>query len=134
VAARRKRPALGIAGAALWRRLTTAPAPNQVVEFMPSELTILELACKTADDIAALEATLAGEGVIVSGSKGQLRINGAVPELRLQRAALAKLVQALEVDEDEAKPHQSQASRKASAAAQARWRNHERKQRSKHGA
>lgn len=120
---RSKRPSaptgLGAAGRRLWRQV--------IVEFEgpPHELALLALACHQADDVAALEAVLVADGLVVEGSQGQPRLNGAVTEVRQGRLALAKLLDqlALPVDEEEM-VGRSPTSRKASKAARARWRGH----------
>lgn len=128
-------PRLGAAGAELWQRLTAPPAPGAVLEFTAAELVILEAACRQADDVALLESSLAEAGAVVPGSKKQPKINGALPELRLQRAALARLIKLLALDDaDQSAPAASAAQSKARKAAQARWRNHERREESKHAA
>lgn len=88
-----------------------------------------------ADDVAQLERVLKRDGLVVTGSKGQAKLSGVPSELRLQRAALTRLVRQLEVNESDTETAtMSPASRKAQAAAQARWRNHERRERGKHAA
>jgi len=82
---------LGAAGAALWKRLT-APVDGDELEFSVAELVTLELACRQADDISALEQVLAHDGPTVLGSREQVRLSPIPAELRLQRAALARLV------------------------------------------
>lgn len=109
---------LGEAGSALWCSLTT------VYEFGPHELALLAVACRQADDVAALEALLARDGLVVPGSTGQPRLNAAVTEVRQGRLALSKLLDqlALPADDDDAAPVlRSPASRKAQKAARARW-------------
>src|SRR4051794_5157990 len=66
---------LGAAGAALWRRLLAN------YEFSAEhELVLVELACRQADDLAALEQAVCDAGVMVVGSQGQPRLNAAVIE------------------------------------------------------
>jgi hypothetical protein len=92
--------------------------------FAPRELAIVELAARTADDIADLEAALARDGMVVVGSKGQPRLNGVAVELRMARLALAKLLGDLRLpDEDEgagSKP-MSMAQLRGQRAANTRW-------------
>jgi len=124
---------LGRAGAALWRRLTAPPAAGQSLVWSPGELVVLEQACRTADDVASLERLLKRDGLLVTGSKGQSKLSGVPAELRLQRAALTRLVRQLEVSDSAAEEGpRSAASRRAQAAAQARWRDHQSLGRGKH--
>lgn len=109
---------LGEAGTALWRSLTGA------YELGPHELALLAVACRQADDVAALEEAIARDGLMVTGSTGQPVLNRAVTEVRQGRLALGRLLDqlALPVDDDELAPVlRSPASRKAQKAANARW-------------
>jgi hypothetical protein len=106
---------LGAAGAALWAHTTT----EYLLE--PSEVPMLEAACRQADDVAALEAAIERDGLIVAGSAGQPRLNAAVTEVRQGRIALQKLIGAIAFpnpDPDAA----TLRTRQARAAAHARWR------------
>jgi phage terminase small subunit len=120
---------LGPTGRALWRRLTS-PAPGEELLFSSAERVTLELACRQADDLAALEAQLRIEGLVVIGSKGQSRLSGLPTEIRLQRAALGRLIAALALPEETEEEGLTPAQRKAQRAAQARWlREHQAKAR-----
>jgi len=105
---------LGTAGKALWRRLVSA------FDFAEHELAILEVACHQADDVAALERVIAADGMVVTGSAGQSRLNGAVSEVRQGRLALGKLLGALALPDEEDRPL-SATSKTAQKAANARW-------------
>lgn len=105
---------VGTAGAALWRRLVAA------YDFEVHELSMLEVACRQADDVAALENLIAEQGMTVAGSQGQPRLNAAVAEVRQGRLALGKLLGALALP-DEADRPLTAASRTAQKAANARW-------------
>lgn len=76
---------LGPEGRRLWTSV--------LAEFDASaaELVLLAAAARQADDIATLEAGLR-DGFVVAGSKGQLRLSGAVTEVRQGRLALARLI------------------------------------------
>lgn len=133
-AARRTPAGLGTAGRALWSRLTADPAPGERIIFSAAELVTLEMAARSADLVADLEALLGADGLVVTGSKGQPKLSGAVAELRLQRAALARLVGQLAIPEDGEDEGMLPAQRKAQRAAQARWQRQARRRGSKHGA
>lgn len=106
------------AGRRLWRQV--------VADFdgSPHELALLALACRQADDVAALEDLIASDGLVVEGSAGQPRLNAAVTEVRQGRLALAKLLDQLALPADDDRAGRSPASRKAQKAARARWRGH----------
>jgi hypothetical protein len=106
---------LGEAGGALWSSLAGA------FEFGPHELAVLAVACRQADDVAALESLLGRDGLIVAGSAGQPRLNAAVTEVRQGRLALAKLLDQLAIPEDDAQVGRSSSSRRAQRAARIRW-------------
>jgi hypothetical protein len=77
---------LARAGAALWRSILSD------FELDKRELAILEQACRQADDIAGLDALIVDEGRMITGSRGQTRLAGAVTEVRQGRLALGKLL------------------------------------------
>lgn len=105
---------LGDAGRALWRRLVG------VFEFAEHELALLEVACRQADDVAALEALIREQGLVVEGSAGQQRLSAAVTEVRQGRLALAKILGALALPDENDKP-MTESARRAQHAARARW-------------
>jgi hypothetical protein len=105
---------LGPAGTALWKRLVS------VYDFEPRELVIVELACRQASDIAALDRAIKADGVIVLGSKGQPRLAQAVVEVRQCRLALARLLGELALQAEDAKPSTARSER-AQRAANSRW-------------
>jgi hypothetical protein len=80
----------------------------------------LGLAAAQADDIAALEAGLAEDGLWVAGSMGQPRLHPAVSELRQARVALARLLGDLPLPNEAQDPETARAHR-ARRAANARW-------------
>jgi hypothetical protein len=112
---------LGAAGAALWKRLT-APVDGDELEFSVAELVTLELACRQAEDIAGLEKVLANDGPTVLGSRGQVRLSPIPAELRLQRAALARLVALLAIPDGDEDVGLAPTAFRAQRAADARWR------------
>lgn len=115
---------LGPAGRALWRNVTAD------FDFGASELAVLAAACRQADDVALLEAAIVADGVTVTGSQGQPRLNAALTEVRQGRLALAKLLGALALpDEDDDRPmtaSQRRAQKAGRAAARNRRARHER--------
>jgi hypothetical protein len=82
---------LAVAGRALWRSLVA------VYEFDPRELLVLRAAAAQADLVAQLEEVLASDGLVVPGSKGQLRLSAVAAELRQSRLALSRLLSDLAI-------------------------------------
>jgi P27 family predicted phage terminase small subunit len=104
------------AGRALWRA--------QLSEFeasSPAELALLEQACLTVDELAAMKTDLAEMGLVVSGSTGQPRINPLVSAIAAHRKLLDQLVVSLGIP----LPSETVGRRRSAAAKQsadARWR------------
>jgi hypothetical protein len=73
-------------------------------------LTLLEETCSTLDLIERIEANVADQPLIVSGSTGQQRSNPLLGELRQQRQALSRLIVALGA-EDQAETFQQRQTR-----------------------
>lgn len=116
---------LGRHGRKLWAAMVDK------YDFDPWELPIVESCARQRDDIALLEAHLAENGILTSGSTGQVRLDQAVTEVRLARRALASLLSTLKIPEDvEAGNPPAKAldwkGRRAQGAARTRWRNHRR--------
>jgi len=82
-------PGLEPPGRRLWRAVTRG------FELRPDELTLLEAACRLADEIAVLEAGLVGAPALVAGSAGQERVNPLYGEVRSHRLALGRLLAGL---------------------------------------
>ena len=111
---------LGVAGTALWTRIVAdLEAPWR---FDERELALLEEAGKTADDIAALDESIAAEGRTVTGSRNQPVLHPAVTEVRQLRALLLRLVSPLTLtDPMEVSASGTPAQERARRAAGARW-------------
>ena len=105
---------LGPAGRALWRSITGPFEPDE------RELQILTLACRQVDDVAALEALIARDGMVVEGSRGQLRLNSLVTEARQGRHEIANLLDKLNLPDADDRPMSGQ-SQRAKRAADIRW-------------
>jgi hypothetical protein len=63
----------------------------------PAWLQTFELACSALDTVEQLEALVASDGLVTTGSKGQVTVHPAVQELRYQRVAAARLVNLLSI-------------------------------------
>jgi Phage terminase, small subunit len=61
----------------------------------PAWVEVFEIACSVLDTVQQLEALLASDGLVTTGSKQQTVIHPAVVELRHQRQAYARLVSQL---------------------------------------
>jgi len=98
-------------------------------ELTAKELELLALASRQRDEIARVEAALDGDGVVIAGSKGQPRLNGALAELRQMRLAVAKLLGEIDAPGPEDVPTRAGTARsqRASHAARARWAEVERR-------
>lgn len=73
-------------------RETYLQALGEGEEYDELEVALLGLAQAQANDIAALEVLLAEQGMTVEGSKGQLRLNPIVSELRQARRSLSLIL------------------------------------------
>ncbi len=104
--------------AAAGRRLWGAVCADYTLEV--AELAVLALACRQADDVAALEVAVKADGMMVAGAAGQRRLNAAVGELRQSRATLARLLGQLALPREDERP-MTAAQERASRAARARW-------------
>lgn len=109
---------LGRAGERLWHRIVGA-LPSDL-EFDEREEHLLWLACAQTDDLAALDAAVERDGVVVRGSAGQPRLNAAVTEARQARIAIARLLADLPLPNEREAP-ESLATQRARRAAEARW-------------
>jgi uncharacterized protein with von Willebrand factor type A (vWA) domain len=104
------------AGASLVEAILEGLPPG--IELDERERALFDQAARQADDIAALEADIAEQGIRVPGSRAGHRVlNPAISEARQGRLALGKLLGALELPESA-----SDASRRAQRAAETRWR------------
>jgi P27 family predicted phage terminase small subunit len=86
---------LDTVGKQLWRDVVADVAPNW--ELDNRDLTLLIAACQSADTVARLTAVIETDGDMIAGSRGQLRINPAVVEARMQRATMSSLLTRIEM-------------------------------------
>jgi hypothetical protein len=108
---------LGAIGKAMWKTFL-GDLPNDM-ELDPRELNSLHRACRCADEIALLEASIDEVGVVVRGSRGQPVVNRALEEVRLMRLAESRLLATIQLSAEAAEtPKQARARR----AAETRWR------------
>ncbi len=87
---------LGDAGVKLWR------AVRSEWTLRPDEEALLVAACRTIDELAKLEATLAEASPTVQGSRGQTRANPLVSAVREHRRVLRELLGSLGLAEADA--------------------------------
>ena len=109
-------PGLGAPGKALWKAIL-ADVPEDF-ELDARELHALRRACRTADEIALLEAAIDEAGAVVRGSRGQPVVNRALEEVRMMRLVEARLLASIKLSVEVETPSQAR-SRKAVAT---RWR------------
>ena len=116
---------LGDAGADLWVRIVTDLSEGW--ELDARELHYLTEAAKVADDLEALDRSVAEVGRTVKGSRGQPVVNPAIGEARQLRTLQLRLLGSIETSDPlevvagAATPEQAR-KRKAAAAKWARER------------
>ena len=84
------------------------------------ELEILDRAAALADTIAALEAVVARDGLMITGSTGQLRLHPAVVEWRQSQVAMLRMLDSLALPQATRVIRSARNERK-SRNAHARW-------------
>lgn len=115
-------PGLGKRGAEYWHSVTGT------YDLTDSELALLLEACRTADNLDQLAATIAEHGPMVVGSNGQPVVNPALTEARGQRIVLHRLIAALALPDPKGAMVPTTATTKARTAAAARWAGHVKEQ------
>lgn len=93
-------------------------------ELEIDELELLTEICRQLDLVELLESTLAADGPLVEGSRGQTRLHPVVQALNAGRQLLARQLAQLALPNSDDESIASPASAQARRAAQARWRNH----------
>lgn len=105
---------LGAAGRGLWRAITADWS------LRADELRVLEVASRTADELAALEAALRGQPVEVTGPRGGRGAHPLLAEVRAHRATLLRALDQLGIDAAAARTgHERRQA--GTALARARW-------------
>jgi P27 family predicted phage terminase small subunit len=123
---RRPPAGLGRRGGALWRRVV-AEVDAAGCDLDARELELLAQACRAASVLGQLEAVVARDGVMATGSKGQTVVHGAVAEARQQRLVILRLLAAIGLEERSSEAvSSSPASQRARRAADARWSHRDR--------
>lgn len=89
-------------------------------ELDPRERLTLEAAARQGDMNRALEELLDEQGLMVTGSMGQPRLNAAATELRQGRIALSKLLAELALPGNDGQT-MTASQKRATAAAGVRW-------------
>jgi hypothetical protein len=89
---------LAAAGSSLWRSVADA------FDLDPAELALLEQACRTADELAALVDVLATVPVLVSGSTGQVQVHPLFAAVREHRRTLGRLLDEMALPDDDDVP------------------------------
>jgi hypothetical protein len=107
---------LGEPGVRLW----TSVAASFVLNA--GELEILRQACRTSDEITSLEAELRGSSLVVAGYAGQPRPNPLLKIIQDHRLLLRRLVDSLNLPDEDQESGLRPGQRHARTAANARWR------------
>jgi hypothetical protein len=103
-------------GAMLWAAVT-----GKYV-LTPAEIQILEQAARTADELARLETSIRGlEEFVVKGYAGQPRPHPLLKEARQHRVLLQRLVESLNLPDDDQEVGLRAGGRHAQRASRARW-------------
>lgn len=104
---------LGPAGKALWSETMEA------YELRADEREILQAACAEADLIVKMEATLADEPLLTTGSTGQVVAHPLLAELRQHRSTMSALLRGLKLPDVSGEGESNQQR----DAANSRWAN-----------
>jgi hypothetical protein len=92
----------------------------------PAELANLEEACHTADELDRLEMVVRKlPDLTTRGSTGQIRPHPLLAEVRAHRALLQRLMEGLNLPDQDQKIGLRAGARHAAKAARARWANRE---------
>ena len=95
---------------------------SEKYEFDAHEREVLLEFCRVLDRIDSLSGRVDSDGVMISGSQGQLVLHPAVAEIRQQQQAAGRLLLQLDLPDAEGDVALSrQISSQAQAAANARW-------------
>src|SRR5271166_4671252 len=87
-------PDLREPGREAWSKLTHA------FEFHAGEIVVLEQLCRTVDLIAAMDAELAANGIMIKGSRGQLVMSPLINQRAVQATLLDRLTLSLALPVD----------------------------------
>jgi len=96
-------------------------AALEAFDLSATESQLLDEVAATLDEIDALAAAVAVEGVTVAGSTGQTRTHPAVGELRQHRLALSRLLAQLSLPDVEGEALPSLVQVRGRRAAAQRW-------------
>jgi hypothetical protein len=111
---------LDASGKSLWDAVVTPYA------LTPAELSILTQACYTADELDRLEAAVRElPELTAKGSTGQLKPHPLLAEVRAHRALLQRLMEGLNLPDQDQQVGLRGGARHAAKAARARWGNRE---------
>lgn len=109
---------LGKAGRALWRDIARQIADDGLV-LDARELRWLRDACFEADQLAVLEAELAGAALVVKGSQNQPVAHPLIGEARRCRVTIAGLLARIGLEDPNASVGSGRGSRTTSESARA---------------
>jgi hypothetical protein len=86
------------------------------------EIEILRQACRTSDEIGLLEAELRSSSLVVAGYAGQPRPNPLIKIIQDHRLLLRRLVDSLNLPDEDQESGLRPGQRHAQTAARGRWR------------
>jgi len=109
---------LGKHGKALWK--TIHDDLDEGWELDARETDALTRACRTADELALLEAAVDRDGATVEGSRGQVTVHPALVESRQLRLAQLRLLSVIEMADPETAVRSTPAQLHARRAARVR--------------
>lgn len=109
---------LRTSGAEFWRKV------HKSYLLDDRDTPVLHETCRVLDEIDALTAVVAAQGVMSVGSMGQPVEHPALAGLRAHRATLDKLLVRLALPDEAGLTPASSSSQRAQKAAQARWSGH----------
>jgi hypothetical protein len=107
---------LEAAGRQLWDSVTAKFVLNA------GEIAILGQAAATADEIVLLEAELRGSSLVVAGYSGQPRPNPLLKIIQDHRLLLRRLVDSLNLPDEDQESGLRPGARHAQTAARGRWK------------
>lgn len=106
---------MGARGRGFWR------AAVAEFELSGPEVELLVEVCRLLDEVEALRAAVARDGMVVAGSTGQPRVHPALGEMRQHRLALGKLLAQLALPDADGESLPSPVQARGRRGAAARW-------------
>jgi hypothetical protein len=115
---------LGKAGRGLWEKVTEQVPDGYELDALEAERLLR--ACQCADDLERLDAVVAKDGAMQTGSRGQMRVHPALAEARALRSVMQRFLAGIKLAEPDDEANDTPGQRQARRAARARWERHNR--------